>query len=114
MRPRWRPGPRLPVGHQGRRSSRERAGRGRRHGLCGLPGRRHQREAHRGAAVPQYAGYLYGDDTANLIDGKAGNDELSGGDGDHRVYGSGGSDRLFLGQGMDNAIGGCETKVAAP
>jgi Ca2+-binding RTX toxin-like protein len=62
----------------------------------------------------QYTGYLYGDDTANLIDGKAGNDELSGGDGDDRVYGSGGNDRLFLGQGMDNAIGGCETKVAAP
>jgi Ca2+-binding RTX toxin-like protein len=54
----------------------------------------------------QYNDYIYGDDTANLIDGKGGSDELSGGRGDDRVYGRGGSDVLFLGQGDDDAGGG--------
>ncbi len=58
-----------------------------------------------------YGDYLYGDDTANLIDGKAGKDELSGGGGDDRVFGSRGDDRLFLGRGLDIASGGKGTDV---
>lgn len=54
----------------------------------------------------EFADTLIGDGTANIFDGKSGDDTLLGQGGDDFLYGGGGADKLYGGNGADTLIGG--------